>query len=632
MCGIAGQLSWNRPPDATAVAAMTAHLVHRGPDGGGHVERGAVVLGHRRLAIIDLEKASDQPLADASGSVWIVFNGEIYNFRELRARLEREGGRFRSHGDTEVIVEAYRIWGDRFVDELDGMFAFALWDEPRQRLLLARDRAGEKPLYFQLVQGPGGAPDGVLFASELGALRVHPRAAREIDAAALGQFLSLGYSLGERTLVAGIRRLPPAHVLVLERGRPASSRCYWDLASHFRSKMPAMEVDDAAEELGRRIDAAVESRMVADVPLGAFLSGGVDSSAIVEAMRRVRPAPPPQAFSIGFREDTFDELPAAREVARFLGVELASRYVGVDAALALEHLVAVQGEPFADTSIVPFYFLARFAREQVKVCLSGDGGDELFAGYPTYRADRLRHRTRWLPAVLTGTAGRLFERLGPTTHSKVGFDYKLRQFLSGHGLDARRAHHHWRVLFSPAQKRALLRPDRREAAADDGFAVFSSLHDEVGDCHYLDQAMYVDIKTWLVDDILFKVDRATMAHSLEARAPFLDPRVVELAAALPVDWKLRAGTSKYLLKRAARRRLPESVVRRPKRGFNAPVSHWLAGDLEPFARAAMAAGPIYEWVERDAVERLWREHRSRAADHGLRLFTLLCLALWMRTA
>jgi asparagine synthase (glutamine-hydrolysing) len=632
MCGIAGQLSWSHPPDAEAVAAMTAHLVHRGPDGTGQVERGAVSLGHRRLAIIDLDPASDQPLTDSSGSHWIVFNGEIYNYRELRSRLEREGGRFRSHGDTEVIVEAYRLWGDRFVEELDGMFAFALWDEPRQRLLLARDRAGEKPLYFQVVSGSGTAPDGLLFASELGALRIHPRAAREIDPTALGQFISLGYSLGERTLIAGIRRLPPAHLMVVERGRPVSSRCYWDLAPRFRTKIPRTGVAEAAEELGRRIDAAVESRLVADVPLGAFLSGGIDSSTVVEAMRRVRPVPAPRAFSIGFHEDSFDELPAARAVARDLEVDLASRYVGVDAARALEHLVAVQGEPFADTSIVPFYFLARFAREQVTVCLSGDGGDELFAGYPTYRADRLRHRTRWIPGGVTATAGRLFERLGPTTHSKVGFDYKLRQFLSGHRLDARRAHHHWRVLFAPEQKRALLRPQYREAAADDGFGVFSAFHDEVEDCHYLDQAMYVDIKTWLVDDILFKVDRATMAHSLEARAPFLDPRVVELAASLPVDWKLRAGASKYLLRRVARDRLPRAVLRRPKRGFNAPVSNWLAGDLEPFARAAMADGPLFDWVERDAVERLWREHRSRDADHGLRLFTLLCLALWMRSA
>jgi asparagine synthase (glutamine-hydrolysing) len=625
MCGIAGELRWSAPPDLAAVEAMAARLAHRGPDARGAVARGAVALAHRRLAVIDLDRASDQPMSDASGRLWIVYNGEIYNFGALRARLERGGAVFRTRGDTEVLLEAYRAWGDRFVEELNGMFAFALWDAGRQRLLLARDRAGEKPLYWQ-ARGDG---DGLLFASELGALRAHPAASSRIDPAAIGDFLSLGYTLGERPLLAGVRRLPPAHRLAVERDRPLVPERYWDLAASFRRKQRFADDREAAETLDRLLTDAVGLRLVSDVPLGAFLSGGIDSSTVVAAMRRAQPEPPPRAFSIGFREETFDELPAARAVAAHLGVEITGRYVGVDAAGALARVIGTIGEPFADSSLVPFYHLAQDARAEVTVCLSGDGGDELFAGYPTYLADRLRRRTAWLPGGLTRAAGALFDRAWPVRHDKIGFGYKARQFLAGHALDERRAHHSWRTIFSPAAKRTLLRPGWREAAASDGFDVFDRCYQEVAGCHPLDQASYVDIKTWLADDILFKVDRATMVHSLEARAPFLDHRLIEFAAALPAELKLRGRDGKVLLRRAAERHLPAWVTRAPKRGFNAPVNRWLAAGLEPVARAAMTASPLFDWIEPAAVERLWREHRARAADHGLRLFTLTSLALWL---
>jgi asparagine synthase (glutamine-hydrolysing) len=627
MCGIAGELRWGGPPDASAVQRMTARLAHRGPDAQGAIARGPVALGHRRLAVIDLDPGSSQPMADASGGLWIVFNGEIYNFRELRERLERKGGIFRTRGDTEVLLEAYRAWGDRFLAELDGMFAFALWDEARRRLLLARDRAGEKPLYWQPLAGDEG---GLLFASELGALSAHPEASRTVDAAAVGDFLSLGYTLGERPILAGVRRLPPACLLVAERGRPLEARLYWDLAAHFRSKPPIRSVDEAVDELDARLEASVRRRLISDVPLGAFLSGGLDSSTIVAAMKRSRPEPRPRAFTIGFDEASFDELPEARAVAGRLGIELSGRYVGADAAEALRHLVEVQGEPFADTSIVPFYYLARDARRHVTVCLSGDGGDELFAGYPTYAADRLHHLTRWAPAWAARGAGYLLGRIRSSSFRKVSIGYKARQFLSGHGLDFRRAHHHWRTLFSPEAKQTLLRPRWRDEAASDGFDLFSRHFDRVAGCDELDQALYVDIKTWLVDDILFKVDRATMIHSLEARAPFLESRLMEFAAGLPPEWKLRGFEGKWLLRRAARRHLPARTVRRSKRGFNAPVSRWLAGPLAQFGRAAMADSELFDWVEPAAVEALWSDHDARRADHGFRLFTLICLALWMR--
>ncbi len=624
MCGIAGELAWTRPPDREAVGEMVRCLVHRGPDAEGMAVRGPLILGHRRLVVIDPDPASHQPLSDHSGRLWLSFNGEIYNYRELRQELRSRGACFRTASDSEVILEAYKEWGLDCLRQLNGMFAFALWDEGRQRLILARDRLGEKPLYYQPL--PEG---GLIFASELQALQRHPGASRTIDPRAVSRFLSLNYTLASSPILAGVRKLAPAHFLVVERDRPSSEACYWDLAPHFRDKRRFRDEGEAAEALAQLVDDSVRLRLVSDVPLGAFLSGGIDSSTVVEAMTRLRPPGQNKTFSIGFDEPTFSELPQARAVARHLAVDHHDQVVDAEMATVLPAIVRAADEPFADTSIIPMYFLARFARQQVTVCLSGDGGDEILAGYPTYAADRLHRLCRWTPPWLSAAAGRLLHRVWPVSFDKVSLDYKLRQFLAGLPLPFRRAHHSWRTICSREEKRLLLRPPYRDLAEDDGFAAFDGHFEAVAGCHYLDQAMYVDLKTWLPDDILTKVDRATMAHSLESRAPFLDHRLVELAASLPVAQKLRWLRSKHLLKEVGRQRLPRSVVEQPKRGFNAPVSHWLASTLDGFARAAILDGPVTEWVEPAAAERLWREHQARAADHGLKLFGLTCLALWL---
>ncbi len=624
MCGIAGCLSWDAPPDLDAIRRMMAAVVHRGPDDEGLWSEGPIALGHRRLAIIDLSELGHQPMRDVDGRCRIVFNGEIYNFRELRRELESEGARFASHSDTEVILEAYKRWGIDCLSRLNGMFAFALWDNVRRQLLLARDRAGEKPLFYQPLDG-----GGVVFASDLNALRQHPAVGCRVNPAALSQFLSLGYVLAPHSLVDGVQRLPPAHALVAEQGHTRSARQYWNLAEHFMAKATFRSEDDAGDALAALLDDAVRIRLISDVPLGAFLSGGIDSSAIVASMNHARPADQNRTFSIGFGERGYDELPEARAVSAALGVRHQDAIVGPDMSVALPRIAAFQDEPLADTSAIPTYFLAEFARQHVTVCLSGDGGDENFAGYDTYTADKMRRLTAWAPRPLLKASAAAADALLPVRLEKVGPAEKLRRFLAGHSVDSRHAHYSWRLLASDQEKTRLLRPELREVVAShDPFAGFAAHFDDVRGAHYLDQAMYVDIKTWLADDILVKVDRMTMAHSLEARAPFLDHRVMELAASLPVDWKLKGFRKKHILKRSQRKRLPARTLVRPKRGFNAPVSHWMNGPLEAVGRDAFRTGRLDEWFDAGRVEALWREHRDGRADHGLTLFELTTLGLW----
>jgi len=646
MCGICGWLSWDHAPDEGVVRAMSDTIVHRGPDAGGVKSLGPVVLGHRRLSIIDLAATNDQPLSDHEGRAWIVFNGEIYNFLRLREELERRGHRFRTQGDTEVILEAWKAWGPACLERLEGMFAFALWDVPGQRLLLARDRLGEKPLFWAEIAsrtGAGGASGGtsggasgrgIIFGSEPKALLAHPDFPRSIDPLGLGDFLSLNYSVGEQTLLSAMRRLPAAHAMMIERGGPPRVWRYWDLASAFRSKREvrgAAQEHAVTDELAQRIDLSVKDRMVSDVPLGAFLSGGVDSSTIVAAMARGGDPSRVRTFTIGFEEKGFDEVAEAREVADLLGIDHRDRTQRADAESVLTALTVAADEPLADSSCMPTWFLAQFTREFVTVSLSGDGGDELFAGYETYAADAVQRRARFIPRPVIGAMQWVAEHLVPTTHGKVSFDYKLRQFLAGASLPFRRAHWSWRTIFGPDSMRTLLRPEHASSVTPEhGFAEFDRHFADVADCHWLDQASYVDIKTWMCDDILVKVDRACMAHSLEGRAPFLDSSLVEFAASLPPALKMRGRRKKHILKESQRGRIPREVLERRKKGFNAPVSSWFDGALSGFVADALADPLLHEWFDRAAIERLVQEHRAKARDHGLRLLSLVTLAIWLR--
>lgn len=623
MCGIAGCVRWDGPADPESVEAMIGRLVHRGPDAGRVSVLGHAALGHRRLAIIDVAEGANQPMVDPESGFAIVFNGEIYNFRDIRRDLEALGVTFTTHSDTEVLLKAFIRWGESCVERLVGMFAFAIWAPAARRLTLVRDRLGKKPLYYL------ATTEGLVFASELPALRRHPWVQGRIDPRALGQYLSLGYTLGEQSFLRDVKRLPASHLLVASAVDPMPRpRRYWDLAPHFADKGRFGSLDQAGEALGALFDDAVRLRLVSDVPLGAFLSGGLDSALVVEAMARMDVSGRIKTYTIGFDEKGFSETDDAHDTARRLDVDNLVQTVDAGAA-GLADIVAMAGEPFADTSMIPVHRLAAFAREHVTVALSGDGGDELFAGYVTYSADKLHRLGRRLPAPMVAAA-RAMMTLVPPSNAKVGWDYKARQFLAGCGFSPERAHYSWRTLFSDEAKRILVRPDLADIiCVPDPFDEFAHHFDELPDAHYLDRAMYVDIKTWLVDDILVKVDRMTMASALEARAPLLDHRLVELAASLPVEWKMKGFDKKHILKRLGRDRLGSAIVDRRKQGFNAPVATWLRREMRDLAHAATTSAAMAEWLEPTAVARLWDEHLGGRADHGFRLFALTCLGLWL---
>ena len=624
MCGICGIVDWEGP-DAEAVRAMSRALVHRGPNAGGLAIRKPAVLAHRRLSIIDLSDDANQPMADKSGRYSITFNGEIYNYRVIRTELERIGIRFRTKSDTEVLLYAYITWGSECLQRLNGMFAFAVWDDFDKRLFLARDRMGEKPLYYSRLAG-----GGLVFASELKALRLHPMVSRRINPRAVSQFLSLNYVLGDECIIEGVQKLPPAHYLIVESGKSNVPLCYWDLAKHFREKRSFGSDKEATDELNLLIKDAVDIRLVSDVPLGAFLSGGLDSSTIVAAMTRLRPPRQNLTFSSGFTEKSFSELPKARFMAQVLGVQHYDQIVDGNTATALETIVQCADEPFADTSIIPTFFLSRFAAQHVTVCLTGDGGDELFGGYETYIADRIHGLVHTLPSPIIGLLNLLTDALVPSSFDKVSLDYKLKKLLSGAQLKQDFAHYHWRTIFSQAEKQELVRAERHDDVLSvDPCLSFLTHVRAVEDLHFLDRAMYTDIKTWLVDDILHKVDRASMANSLETRAPFLDHKLVEFAASLPVSFKVHGLQKKYLLKKSQRPFLPRHIVDAKKRGFNAPVSHWLNGVLAESIKRITHEGPLQEWLNGDVMAKLWDDHKSGRRDNGLKLFGILCFGLWL---
>jgi asparagine synthase (glutamine-hydrolysing) len=625
MCGIAGHLSWSGPSDSDLVSRMTACVAHRGPDGSGVATIGPLTMGHRRLAVIDLSTAASQPMHDITEQFWIVFNGEIYNYRALRCELAGLGARFHSQSDTEVILEAYKQWGVGCLARLNGMFAFALWDATQDALLLARDRLGEKPLYYR------AGPDGVVFASELKALCADRRFRRVLSPRALSHYLSLNYTLTDAPILEGVSKLRPGHFAVCRRGLDLRQQPFWDLAAAFSRPTNCKSIDEAAEALRALIDDAVKLRLVSDVPLGVFLSGGLDSSTLAAAMCQAVPATDVKSFSMGFREASFSEVAEAKETAAFLGIDHRSTVTTAHVAELLPAIVCHADEPFADTSVIPMYLLSAFARQHVTVCLTGDGGDELFAGYETYVADKLHRLLRWSPPALSAPAARAVRALLPVSFDRVSLDYKIRQFVGGLSMSTGRAHYHWRTIFSSQEKRELLQPEVwRVVSPHDAYTVFEQFERDVAGCDDLGRASYVDIKTWLADDILVKADRASMAHGLELRAPFLDYRVVEFAASLPSEWKIRGTKKKRVLKRSQQRRVPPQVLSRKKQGFNAPVAHWLLSSFreafEPLTVSDQPA-PIFN---PETVRRLWREHAAGHADHGHKLLGLINLQLWLR--
>jgi asparagine synthase (glutamine-hydrolysing) len=619
MCGIAGRFNYdvNNTVDRAQLVAMTDAVVHRGPDAGGYYLDGAIGLGHRRLSIIDLA-TGDQPIGNEDGSVQVIFNGEIYNFAEVRQELLAHGHRFRTNSDTEVIAHGYEQWGEHCVDRFRGMFAFAVWDARARRLLLARDRLGVKPLYYAEV------PGGVVFGSEIKSLLEDPQVPREWRADALDAYLTLLYIPAPDTIYRGIHKLPPAHVLVAERGTIRVSK-YWDL--EFTGDGDAAREEDYLEELDAHLREAVRLRMISDVPLGAFLSGGIDSSTVVAYMVEASDQPP-VTISVGFDHQAFDEVAHAETVARHLNCEFHALTANPQVEELLPKLAWHFDEPFADSSAVPTYYVSKAARQLVTVALSGDGGDELWAGYARHRVEQWEQRMRGALGPARHVAG----LLGQALPLSVKGARSLRHLAAN--PDQAYALKHAYGMFEPDAKRQLYSGDfRRQVNGHDALASFRDAYRACGSTEPLDRSMYVDARTYMIDDVLTKVDRMSMAVSLEAREPLLDHKLLEFAARVPASLKLKDGRSKYLLRRVLERRVPRSIVERKKSGFAAPIGEWLRGPLAPMAGALLRDGRLRDrGIFNDGeINRLWREHQSREADHEHRLWQLVMLELWFRT-
>jgi asparagine synthase (glutamine-hydrolysing) len=604
VCGIAGMASRTGAVDPERLRAMSATLVHRGPDSDGELLDGPVGLAARRLSIIDLEHG-DQPIANEDGTVHVVQNGEIYNHSELRAELERAGHRFSTRCDTEALVHLYEEHGERFAERLRGMFAVAIWDSRRRRLLLARDRFGIKPLYYR----DGGGE--LVFASELRAL---PRG--EVDPDALEAFLAFNSVPAPHSIFSGTRKLPAGHVLVWQDGETRVERYARPAPAEVRDEHPA----ELAEELRGRLRDSVRAHLIADVPVGVLLSGGVDSS-LLAALAAQESGEAVHTFSIGFEERSFDELDDARSVASMYGTRHEELTLRPDAALLLPRLAETFDEPFADSSALPTYLVSELAARHVKVALSGEGGDELFGGYYTYAADLLALRV----GRFTRGVRPLVERL-PSSSRRASFDYKAKRFVRGAGLPPLERHHAWKEIFSPDLRAELT--GRR--LAFDPVDLMRARFEETEGAELLTRLQDVDLGTYLVDDLLVKTDRASMAHSLEARVPYLDPVVSGLALALPTRLKVRGLRKKVLLRKAAAPLLPRRIVYGRKRGFSIPAAAWLRGELEPFARDVLAPDTLRRqgFFRPELVARLIDRHVAGEEDLSRQLWGLLAFTLW----
>jgi asparagine synthase (glutamine-hydrolysing) len=628
MCGITGwaNLDSNTPAGdgdeavLHSLHAMCEAIRHRGPDSEGLWTDTGVALGMRRLSVIDLH-TGDQPVYSTDRSVIVMMNGELYNYREVRADLEKLGYKFTTNSDTEILPHLYRQYGDDLLEHVSGMFVFALWDKTKKRLLIARDRFGEKPLYYGIFGGK------LIFASEPKSLLEHPDVRPELNLEALRSFLSFDYVPAPLSIYQGISKLPAAHKMVLENGELKIAR-YWSLSFKKPARTPS--VKEAAEHLKDLLSDAVRRQLVSDVPLGILLSGGVDSStvaafAVRHASEKVK------TFSIGFEEDSFDESKFARQVALHLGTEHYEDRLSVETAAGLiSEIGSWLDEPLSDPSLLPTFLLSRFVRRHVTVALGGDGGDEIFAGYPMYYGHRMAQIYDALPAfVRKGVIEPVVNNL-PVSSKNLSFDYKAKRFVAAANYDTVTRHHSWFGSFSlDGQQRLLARDVLAHTSAD----IYRGAKDLLAGCdaeNRLEQMQFLDMNFYMAEDILSKVDRASMAVSLEVRAPFLDPRVAEYAAGLPPEYKLRGNKGKYILKEAVKDLLPKNILQRPKKGFGIPIAQWLRGKLNPLLRDMLSAERLKKQglFDPEYVEKLLAEHEQKKASHHKELWTLLVFQLW----
>ena len=634
MCGIAGIFNYktHKPPLAVFLDRANRLNAHRGPDDEGIWTHGCIGLAHRRLSIIDISEGQ-QPmvclptLADGAETpqLAVCFNGEIYNYRQLRKDLTEQGRSFRTHSDTEVILAIYERYGARGVELLNGQFALALYDSQHNKLLLARDHLGQKPLYYVETE------DGIAFASEIKALLGLLGKTPPLNAQALWDYLSLGYITGEATPLRGIRTLRPGNRLVVENGHVAVEE-YWDVPvwqnnGDGRSLMRSAGGYESLVRFG--LVEAVRRALVADVPVGVFLSAGIDSSSLLSIATQIQGSPLP-SFTVDFEENSYAEGLDATEFARSLGSEHhVIRMIAADVPRLLDKVVWHTDSLQAMPSALPLYAVAEIAARHVKCVLHGGGGDEVFLGYPTYVADILSQAGRLPGATLAASAGLAALKMIPATHSRVGLDYKARQFLTGMTFPPERAHYHWRVIFNEEDKRQLVEPSLSKGCQH-SFHVFENVFRKAGHAPLLDRAAYVDLKTWWVDMGLVQADGITMAHGLEARMPFMDPVLVELAMRIPGNQRLQFLKPKALLRRALSPMLPKNVTRRRKMGFHVPLALWFRDQLATWLDSQLSEDRLrkHGWFAASVVRQLVKEHRTRRADHSFRLWNLIVALRW----
>ena len=618
---------------------MTEALYRRGPDDQGlYIDsEGGCGLGHRRLSIVDLD-GGHQPLATADGNIQAIVNGEIYNFHRLRAELEAYGHRFLTRSDSEVVVHGYRQWGTEVIARLEGMFALAVWDVSSRRLLLARDRMGQKPLYIAYT-GSSSQP-GLVFASEPKALFIHPEVSRTPSSLGLSQYLTYECLPENLCLTEGMEKLRPGEYILYDRETSRIHReTYWAMrfqGAPQREALGRFRSRDIVDGLKDRVLKSVRDRLLADVPLGVFLSGGLDSSLITAALAQVQPSPVIKTFSVTFEDPSFDESCYARRVAEHLGTEHHEQRLSPTAMIdVLPEVSRFMCEPSGDASIIPTYLLSRFTQQTVKVALGGDGGDELFLGYPTFVADRTaRMLDRILSPELQAVVG--WGVLGaasylPVSRKNFSFDFKIKRFAQGLGFNPRDRHQAWMGSFLPDELRRIMASDVRSKVRAHPYELIDRLHMGSDPVFPFDEVTLQYARIYLAGDVLTKVDRASMACGLEVRAPLLDRPVVEYACALPSSWKLRGWTTKYILKELARKWLPASIVDRPKKGFGVPIADWIRGPLKELMCDLLSADRLRRegWLNPTEVERLVQAHLDGSADHRKPLWTLMAFQLWL---
>lgn len=623
MCGLCGIFNFDTEDsiESSLIKKMTEVLSHRGPDDQGTYTNKNIGLGHRRLSIIDLA-TGHQPMSNEDGSIWIVYNGEVYNYSELRDRLKKSGHVFKTNSDTETIVHAYEEWGEVCVTRLRGMFAFAIWDEKNQKLLLARDRLGIKPLHYMIDN------NRIIFGSEIKSILQDPAVNKEVDFDALEDYFTYLYVRAPKTMFKGINKLLPAHVLICT---PEEIRLkeYWDLSFS--------NVTDGSEEYlaDRLIDLLGESvrlRLMSEVPLGAFLSGGIDSSSVVAVMSRLLDSPVITS-SIGFEDEQFNEIHYARKVAKRFTTEHNEFFVKPDALKLLPKLVWHFDEPFADSSAIPTYYVSETARKHVTVALSGDGGDENFAGYRNYFIDKLENYFRIMPDWFRRTVFANLARIYPKADYLPQF-LRAKTFLKNISMPSAHAYHNTKSIFKADVKNLIYSEELKNWRNNyDPLSGFEAYYNKADTDDHLTRILYVDIKTYLVDDILTKVDRMSMANSLEVRVPMLDHVFMEFVASIPSDLKLKGKTGKYIFKKALKDILPEEIISRKKWGFGVPIGSWFRNDIKEFAEGTLFSLKSRQrgYFNMDYMQKMWKEHQSGIKNYTHHLWILLMFEMWHNT-